>query len=98
MRAISIAKAKGKPIAFSECGTGGGTNTDAFSLNDPTWVAWFWQTLQSAISQGVSIAHINIWNIYASDGQWMYNAPDTFDPQPLVRTAYRKYFGDGGVA
>lgn len=98
LRTIAIAKAKGKAIAFSECGTGASTNTNAFFGNDPTWVQWFWGICQSAISQGVPIAHINIWNIYASDGQWMYNAPDTFDPQPLVRTAYRKYFGDGGVA
>ena len=98
LRAIEIAKAKNKPIAFSECGTGGGSNTDAFYNNDPTWVRWFWQTLQSAISQGVSIAHVNIWNIYADDGRWMYSAPDSFDPQPDVALAYRKYFGDGAFA
>jgi hypothetical protein len=99
LRAIELAKAKGKPIAFSECGTGGkGTDTSVALLNSPDWVIWFWQTLQSAISQGVVIEHINLWNIYAGDGQWEYSAPDTYDPQPLVTLAYRKYFGDGAFA
>jgi hypothetical protein len=96
LRAIALAKAKGKPIAFSECGTGSkGTDTSVALLNSPDWVIWFWQTLQSAISQGVTIEHINLWNIYAGDGQWEYSAPDSYDPQPLVTLAYRKYFGDG---
>ena len=97
LRAISIAKAKGKSIGFSECGTGSkGNPTDptVALLDDVEWVKWFWRTCQSAISQGVPIAHMNIWNIYASDGQWLYNAPDTYDPQPNVALAYRKYFLD----
>lgn len=97
LRTIAIAKAKGKSIAFSECGTGGGSNTDAYVNNDATWVQWFWGICQSAISQGVKIEHINIWNIYADDGQWWYSV-NGYDPQPDVKAAYRKYFGDGSYA
>ena len=98
LRALAIAKQKGKPIAFSECGCGGVNSDNQFYnnylTNDPEWVKWFWQTCQSAISQGVPIAHINIWNIYADDGQWWFSSTD-YDPQPLVKAAMRKYFGDG---
>ena len=53
LRAISIAKAKGKSIGFSECGTGSkGNPTDptVALLDDVEWVKWFWRTCQSAIS------------------------------------------------
>lgn len=102
LRTIAIAKAKGKAIAFSECGTGGVDTTSGnynnYLNDDPEWVKWFWQICQSAISQGVPIAHINVWNIYADDGHWMYSAPDTYNPQPNVTLAYRKYFGDGSYS
>lgn len=98
LRAIEIAKAKGKKVAFSECGSGeldpGDGNYDHYFPNDSEWAKWFWQILQSAISQGVVISHFNLWNVWADDGHWWYAVPGR-DPQPVTRKAMRMYFGDG---
>ena len=89
---IAFAKAHGKPIAISECGTGN-KSTSTGPLDDPEFPTWLRSMLDSAVAQGVTVDHVNIWATDQGDGAWGFFNGE----HPLEAAAWKSAFGDASV-
>ena len=87
--AIALAKADGKPLAISETGAGGDGLTTG-PVDDPEFPKWLASELSKALSEGVSIAYVNIWDVKLSDGNWSFSGAAG---KPLEAAAWAQYFG-----
>ena len=86
---ITFAEQQGKTFAIGETGAGNAGN-GADVLDDPTFPQWLASTLQTAQSQGLNVAYVNIWDTNQGGTYEFSNAADL---KPQEAAAWAKYFG-----
>ncbi len=87
---IALARAHKKALAISETGAGGnGTSTGP--TDEPFFPTWLAAELSRAKAMGVTIAYVNIWDTWMSDGDWAFSEPG--DNKPLEAASWAKAFG-----
>ena len=86
---IQFAKLHRKQISIDETGvgkSGGGLGPS----DDPEFPKYLAGVLAEAVSKGVAVRHVNIWDVKLGDGDWDFRGGS----KPLAAAAWRKYFGE----
>ncbi len=86
---IAFAEGHHKPFGVSETGAGN-CNGGHSVCDDSAFPQWLNSTLSSAITAGLSVAYVDIWN---SNGGGNYQYSFSANNKPNELTAWKQYFG-----
>ncbi len=90
---LNFAKAHKKPFALSECGAGGNGGSSG-PVDEGDFPLYLAARLSLAMSQGVAIEYVTVWDVNVGDGSWNF----TDGTRPAELSAWKQFLKTMGLA